>query len=121
MSGSEKALKNQEEYKYGFVTDIETESFEKGLNEEIIRRLSAKRNEPQFLLNFRLKAFAKWKTMKTPKWATFEHPDIDFQDIVYYSAPKQKETHDSIDDVDPELLETFEKLGIPLDEQKKTC
>lgn len=119
MSGSEKALKNQEEYKYGFVTDIETESFEKGLNEEIIRRLSAKRNEPQFLLDFRLKAFAKWKTMKTPKWATFEHPDIDFQDIVYYSAPKQKETHDSIDDVDPELLETFEKLGIPLDEQKR--
>ena len=108
-----------EEYKYGFVTEIETESFEKGITEEVIIKSSKMKNEPQFLLDFRLKAFKKWKTMTPPQWPHLEIPEIDFQDIVYYSAPKQMETHDSIDDVDPELLATFEKLGIPLDEQKR--
>jgi Fe-S cluster assembly protein SufB len=113
------AIEQNKDYKYGFVTDIETESFEKGLSEEMIRKASAMRNEPEFLLNFRLKAYKKWLTMTPPTWAAFEHPQIDFQDIVYYSAPKKKASHDSIDDIDPELLETFEKLGIPLDEQKR--
>jgi Fe-S cluster assembly protein SufB len=108
-----------DEYKYGFVTEIETESFAKGLSEEVIRKSSAMRGEPAFLLEFRLKAYQKWLTMETPEWPSFEHPMIDFQDIVYYSAPKQKQAHDSIEDVDPELLATFEKLGIPLDEQKR--
>lgn len=109
----------KDEYQYGFVTEIETESFEKGLSEDVIRRSSALRNEPEFLLEFRLKAYRKWLTMERPDWAVFPHPPVDFQDIVYYSAPKQKQAHDNIEDVDPELLETFEKLGIPLDEQKR--
>jgi Fe-S cluster assembly protein SufB len=116
---TQEIIDRNKDYKYGFVTEIETESFEKGLNEAIIRRSSAMRNEPEFLLNFRLKAFAKWQTMKQPDWAAFDHPNVDFQDIVYYSAPKQKGNHESLDDVDPELLETFAKLGIPLDEQKR--
>ena len=108
-----------ENYKYGFVTDIENDSFEKGLNEEVIRRASALRKEPEFLLNFRLKAYAKLSRMEQPHWAKLQFPPVDLQDIVYYSAPKTKKEHESIDDVDPELLETFEKLGIPLDEQKR--
>ncbi len=119
MSGTEDALRRHEEYKYGFVTDIETESAAKGLSEESIRASSAKRGEPEFLLNFRLKAYDKFLSMRPPQWASFEHPPIDFQNIVYYSAPKQKTTHENIEEVDPELLETFEKLGIPLDEQKR--
>ena len=119
MKNTEEALKKQEEYKYGFVTDIETEAFEKGLSEEVIRKASAMKNEPQFLLDFRLKAYKKWLTMTPPEWPSFETPEVDFQDIVYYSAPKKKAEHDNIEDVDPELLETFEKLGIPLDEQKR--
>ncbi len=107
------------EYKHGFVTDIEVEAFAKGLSEDVIRRSSAKRNEPQFMLDFRLKAYAKLQTMDEPNWAKLDVPPIDLQDIVYYSAPKQKQEFDSIDDVDPELLETFAKLGIPLDEQKR--
>lgn len=106
-------------YKYGFVTDIETESFEKGLNEDVIRRASALRNEPQFILDFRLKAYEKLLTMEQPQWAHLDLAPVDLQDIVYYSAPKMKKQYDSIEDVDPELLETFEKLGIPLDEQKR--
>jgi Fe-S cluster assembly protein SufB len=116
MSFEEKV---KEEYKYGFVTDIETEEFPKGLNEEIIRLLSQKKNEPEWLLDFRLKAFAKWKTMKHPDWQYCRVPPIDFQDLYYYAKPKAKISHDSLDDVDPELLETFEKLGIPLTEQKR--
>lgn len=107
------------DYKYGFVTDIETESFEKGLNEAVIRRASKLRNEPQFMLDFRLKAYEKLLGMKAPNWGELRFQPVDLQDIVYYSAPKNKKAHETIEDVDPELLATFEKLGIPLDEQKR--
>ncbi|MEM1282257.1 MAG: Fe-S cluster assembly protein SufB [Chlamydiota bacterium] len=107
------------EYKYGFVTDVEMERLEKGLNEEIIREISKKKNEPDFLLEFRLKAYRKWKEMEEPKWANVNHPPIDYQDITYYSAPKKKGTLNSLEDADPEILRTFEKLGIPIDEQKR--
>lgn len=110
---------SQTDYKYGFVTEVETESIPKGLNEEIIRTISAKKNEPPFLLNFRLKAYQKWLEMKEPVWANVSHPPIDFQNICYYTAPKQKSQLNSLDDVDPEVLKTFEKLGIPLDEQMR--
>ncbi len=106
------------EYKYGFYTDIEMDQAPKGLNEDTIRFISAKKNEPEFMLEFRLKAFRHWQTMKEPKWAHIHYPPIDFQDIIYYSAPRKKPKYESIDEVDPELLETFEKLGIPLEEQK---
>ena len=106
------------EYKYGFYTDIEMDTAPKGLNEDIIRFISAKKNEPEWMLEFRLKAYQKWLTMKEPKWAHIEYPPIDFQDIIYYAAPKQKKELESLDEVDPELLDTFNKLGIPLDEQK---
>ncbi len=106
-------------YKYGFTTDVESETFAKGLDEDVVRRISKKKKEPQFMLDFRLKAFAKWKTMKAPKWPNVQYPSIDFQDISYYSAPKQKKVLQSLDEVDPEVMRTFEKLGIPLDEQKK--
>ena len=106
-------------YKYGFTTDVESETFAKGLNEEVVRAISKKKKEPQFMLDFRLKAFAKWKTMKEPEWPNVHYPPIDFQDISYYSAPKQKKVLASLDEVDPEVMRTFEKLGIPLDEQKK--
>ena len=105
--------------KYGFVTDIETDEVPKGLNEDIIRMISAKKEEPEFMLEFRLKAFERWQKMKEPTWAHVDYPPIDFQDIKYYSAPKQQEKKESLDEVDPELLETFEKLGIPLSEQKR--
>ena len=106
------------EYKYGFVTDIETEVIPKGLTEEVVRLISAKKEEPEWMLEFRLKAFRHWQTMKMPSWAHLNIPEIDFQDIIYYAAPVQKKGPDSLDDVDPELLKTFEKLGIPLEEQK---
>ena len=109
----------KEPYKYGFVTDIETEKIEKGLNEDIIKLISQKKEEPKFLLDFRLKAFKKWQKMKEPDWAALGYKKIDYQDIIYYSAPKQKEKISSLDEVDPKLLETFDKLGIPLTEQKK--
>ncbi|MBO5949880.1 MAG: Fe-S cluster assembly protein SufB [Fibrobacteraceae bacterium] len=108
-----------ERYRYGFVTDIENESFEKGLNEDIIRRASKLRGEPDFLLQFRLKSYEKLLSMKEPNWAELKFAPVNLQDIVYYSAPKTKKEHQSIDEVDPELLATFEKLGIPLDEQKR--
>lgn len=112
--------KMQEEYKYGFITDIETEDFPKGLNEEVIKLLSQKREEPQWLLDYRLKAFKIWTEMKEPDWAKLDIEPIDYQDIYYYSAPKTKKPkYDSLDEVDPELLETFERLGIPLSERKK--
>ena len=106
-------------YKYGFTTDVESETFAKGLDEDVVRAISKKKEEPQFMLDFRLKAFAKWKTMKEPEWPNVHYPKIDFQNISYYSAPKQKKKLESLDEVDPEVMRTFEKLGIPLDEQKK--
>ncbi len=106
------------EYKYGFYTDIELDTLPKGLNEDIIRMISAKKNEPEFMLEFRLKAFKHWQTMKMPEWAHLKIPEINYQDIIYYAAPKQKATLESLDEVDPELLDTFKKLGIPLEEQK---
>jgi Fe-S cluster assembly protein SufB len=112
--------KLQDSYKYGFVTDIETEEFPKGLSEEIIRLISAKKNEPEWLLDYRLKAYRHWLTLTHPDWQYCKFPPIDFQDLYYYSRPKtKKETYQSLDDVDSELLETFEKLGIPLTEQKR--
>ncbi len=120
MSSSEDInQKLNEQYKYGFETTIEMEEFPKGLNEEIIRLLSAKKNEPQWLLDFRLKAYKLWLTMPHPNWAKLNVPAIDFNDLYYYAKPKSKKTHASLDEVDPELLETFEKLGIPLQEQKR--
>ena len=106
-------------YKYGFVTDIETEIIPKGLSEDVVRLISSKKEEPGWMLEFRLKAFRHWQTMKMPKWAHLNIPEIDFQDIIYYAAPKQKKGPDSLSDVDPELLKTFDKLGIPLEEQKR--
>jgi Fe-S cluster assembly protein SufB len=108
------------EYKYGFTTDIQSDSAPKGLNEDIIRFISAKKNEPEWMLEFRLKAFRYWQQMSEPTWAKVSYNKIDFQEICYYSAPKaQKEGPQSLDDLDPELLKTFEKLGIPLQEQKR--
>ncbi len=109
----------QGEYKYGFYTDIETEEFPKGLNEDIVRLISKKKEEPEWMLDYRLKAFRHWKTLKHPDWAKLDIPEIDFEDLYYYSAPKKKEELGSLDEVDPELLATFEKLGIPLQEQKR--
>lgn len=107
-----------EEYKYGFVTDIEVDEIPKGLNEDVIRLISAKKEEPEWLLNFRLDAYRKWKEMEEPHWAHLDYEPIDYQDIIYYSAPKQRK-QTNFDEVDPELIETFNKLGIPLDEQKR--
>lgn len=106
------------EYKYGFVTDIEAESIAKGLNEDVIRLISSKKNEPEWLLEFRLNAYRHWLIMKMPEWAHLDIPEINYQDVIYYSAPKQKIAPESLDEVDPELLKTFDKLGIPLQEQK---
>lgn len=108
-----------DDYKYGFYTDIETEEFPKGLNEDIIRLLSRKKQEPEWLLDFRLKAYHQWLKIPRPQWAKLELPNIDFQALYYYAAPKKKPTLESLDQVDPELLATFEKLGIPLGEQKR--
>lgn len=107
------------QYKYGFTTDVEAETFAKGLDEGVVRAISKKKNEPQFMLDFRLKAYRKWLTMKSPEWPNVHYPPIDFQNISYFSAPKPKKKLESLDEVDPEILRTFEKLGIPLDEQKK--
>jgi len=106
------------DYKYGFTTDIETEYAPKGLNEDTVRFISAKKNEPEWLLEFRLKAFSKWLKMAQPNWAHLKIPAIDFQDIIYYAAPKKKKELESLDEVDPELIDTFNKLGISLEEQK---
>ena len=107
----------KKEYEYGFVTDIESETLPPGLNEEVIRTISKKKDEPQWLLDWRLKAYRHWLKMEEPKWAKVVYPEIDYQDISYYSAPKKKELA-SLDEVDPELLATYDKLGIPLEEQK---
>jgi Fe-S cluster assembly protein SufB len=106
------------EYKYGFHSNIEADEIQKGLNEDVIRIISSKKGEPEWLLEFRLKAFRHWLTMKMPTWPNLKIPSIDYQDIIYYSAPKQRPKLNSLDDVDPELKKTFDKLGIPLEEQK---
>ncbi len=120
LSESMQVLEDQtnSDYKYGFTSDIEMEIIPKGLSEDTVRRISAKKNEPQWMLDFRLKAFAKWQTMTEPDWPNVHYPKIDYQDIIYYAAPKKKIELDSLDDADPELIETFKKLGIPLEEQK---
>ena len=107
------------EYEFGFVTDIETDFAPKGLNEDIIRLISSKKEEPEWLLEFRLNAYRHWLTMEQPTWAHLNIPPIDYQDIIYYAAPKKKKELQSLDEVDPELLDTFNKLGISLDEQKR--
>src|SRR3989304_6105262 len=107
-----------QEYKYGFVTEVETESVPKGLNEDIIRLISAKKTEPDWMLEWRLKSYRLWTTMKEPTWQKVKYAPIDYQDIISYSAPKKKPTLNSLDEVDPEIRATFEKLGIPLEEQK---
>jgi len=106
-------------YKYGFSTQIEKDIIEKGLNENVVRLISEKKNEPKFMLDFRLKAFKKWQQMSSPEWAHLKFSEINYQDVSYYSAPKNKKKLESLDEVDPELLETFEKLGISLSEQKR--
>ena len=120
MDESEQLLTSvtEEKYKYGFTTNIEQDTIAKGLNEDVVRLISAKNDEPEFMLEFRLKAFKKWQEMKEPKWAHLHYPPIDFQSISYYSTAIKKSL-ESIDDVDPELLDTFNKLGIPLEEQKR--
>ena len=113
-----KVKSTTDKYKYGFSTKIEVDKAPKGLNEDIIRFISEKKDEPKWMLDWRLKAFEKWKRMEKPNWAKVSFPDIDFQDIYYYAAPKAKKKLNSLDEVDPELLKTYEKLGIPLNEQK---
>lgn len=112
-------LQDDYAYKYGFETQIESDAVQKGLNEDIIRLISFKKEEPSWMLDYRLKAFKHWQTMKEPQWSGLKYPEIDFQDICYYSAPKKKEGPKSLDELDPELIKTFEKLGIPLGEQKR--
>lgn len=107
------------EYEYGFYSDINTDIIPKGLNEDVIRLISKRKNEPDFLLEFRLKAFRHWQTMKMPQWAKLNIPEIDYQDIIYYAAPVKKEKSKTEGEIDPELKKTFDKLGIPLDEQKQ--
>lgn len=107
------------EYKYGFVTDVETEVLPKGINEDIIAAISEKKGEPSWMLEFRLKAFRKWLEMSDPHWANIKHPPIDFQNISYFSAPKKRPKLNNLSDADPEILKTFEKLGIPLEEQAR--
>ncbi len=109
----------QSEYKYGFSTNIEMEEFPKGLNEDIVQEISLKKKEPSFMLDFRRKAYARWLTMKEPNWARLRLSPIDYQNIRYYSAPKKKQSLQSLDELDPEVKKTFERLGIPLDEQKR--
>src|SRR5690554_6377193 len=121
MSTKDDELLNElavQEYKYGFTTDIEMDVAPAGLNEDTIRFISAKKNEPDWLLEWRLKAFRVFQEMKMPEWQNFKMPDVDFQSISYWASPKEKPQLASLDEVDPDLLETFKKLGIPLDEQK---
>jgi Fe-S cluster assembly protein SufB len=124
MSSNTNAIQDlaQQEYKWGFVTDIAEERIPKGLSEDVVRLISAKKQEPEFMLEWRLKAYRHWvsleKSQGEPTWANIKYPKIDYQDIVYYSAPKQKPTLNSLDELDPEIRRTYEKLGIPLGEQK---
>ena len=122
MAYTEEELKKEletKEYEYGFYTDIDSETFPVGLNEEVVRRISQKKQEPKWMTDWRLKAYAAWKEMKEPDWANVQYKKPDYQAISYYSAPKKKDQYKSLDEVDPELLKTFEKLGISIDEQKK--
>ena len=106
-----------QEYQYGFTTDIETDQIPPGLNEDVIRQISQKKNEPDFMLQWRLKAYEGWLKMKEPVWAHVKYEPVDYQSLSYYSAPVQKEKLKSLDEVDPKLIETYNKLGIPLQEQ----
>ena len=120
MNSSQQSIETliKSDYKYGFVTDIESDTIPPGLNEDVIRQISAKKNDPLWLQEWRLKAYQRWLTMKDPEWAHINYPDIDFQAISYYSAPKQKgEMPKSLDEIDPQILDTYNKLGIPLEEQ----
>jgi Fe-S cluster assembly protein SufB len=119
MSNPDPYSRASNEYKYGFSTEVETDSLPKGLNEGIIRAISAKKGEPDFLLEFRLKAYKKWLEAEEPDWANVRHAPIDYQNITYYSAPKKKPVLNSLDEVDPEVRRTFERLGIPVDEQMR--
>ena len=118
MSSSIESLVTRE-YQHGFVTDVETETVPRGLSEDTVRLISAKKNEPPFMLEWRLKAYRRWQSMTEPHWSNVTYPAIDYQDIIYYSAPKSVKPLQSLDDADPELLRTYEKLGIPLTEQKR--
>ncbi len=121
MSNDQDKILNEvtnQDYKFGFVTNIENESIAKGLSEDVVKLISEKKGEPEWMLEFRLKAYRHWKTMEMPQWAHLNIPEINYQDIIYYSAPKQNAKLESLDEVDPELLDTFNKLGIPLEEQK---
>ena len=119
MSEQDKILSEvtSKEYEYGFVTDIETETLPEGLNEDIVRQISALKGEPEWMLNYRLEAYRKWLSMPLPEWAHLRIPPIDFQDVIYFAAPKKEADKKSMDEVDPKLRETFDKLGIPLEEQ----
>ena len=122
MAYTEEELKKEletKEYEYGFYTDIDSETFPVGLNEEVVRGISQKKNEPEWMTSWRLEAFKAWKAMDEPNWANVKYNKPNYQDISYYSAPKKKDQYKSLDEVDPELLATFKKLGISLDEQKK--
>lgn len=120
MSDSMQTLEahTRSDYKYGFTSNIDSETLPKGLNEDVVRQISAKKGEPEFLTEWRLKAFRQWQNMTEPKWPNVDYPPIDYQDMIYYAAPKKKPVLNSLDEADPELIRTFEKLGIPLDEQK---
>src|SRR2546427_9201302 len=109
----------KQEYKYGFVTDVEMETVPKGLNEDVIRLISGKKNEPEWMLDWRLRAYRHWLTMKEPKWSNVRYPPINYQDIIYYAAPKPKKPVKSLEDVDPEIRALYAKLGIPLQEQER--
>ena len=122
MAYTEEELKKeleQQEYQYGFTTEIESETFPVGLNKDIVRKISEKKNEPKWMTDWRLSAFEAWEKMEEPEWPNVTYKKPEFQDISYYSAPKTKAKYDSLDEVDPELLKTFDKLGISIDEQKK--
>ena len=106
------------EYEHGWSSDVEAETFDPGLSEEVVRRISSKKEEPEWLLNWRLKAYNHLQTMKVPQWPNVYYPPIDLQSVIYYSAPRKKPTLNSLDDADPEILKTFQKLGIPVEEQK---
>ena len=121
MTDQEKILNDVtgSDYKFGFQTNIDTETIPKGLNEEVVRIISAKKEEPEWLTEARLKAFRHWQTMKMPDWAHLRIPEINYQDIIFYAAPKQQAKYENMDEVDPELIDTFNRLGIPLEEQKQ--
>lgn len=120
MSDSMQTLEQhtQSEYKYGFTSEIDMDTLPKGLNEDVVRMISAKKNEPEWLTEWRLKAFRHWQTMSEPHWPNVHYDPVDYQDIIYYAAPKKQAKYNSLDEVDPELLRTFERLGVPLEEQK---